>query len=270
MEVYDTVIKDTQELLSPYQKKELTVSDHVDWPLLEDNEFLMRKDVAFELGIRTKPSTCFNALTSNEELINEDKIYLIGNDLNEINENTTFSRITFLRVDDIKNPDKAYQNVKRLEFARFRLIPKGYMILSSSMEQKEQVRVSKEAIQNGLDFSKVGSLIINHYKQQYGVQNVQVVFITEELKNIDQLVHQGTRVDNITNAFDHILKNIILDCDMCPLHPICDDVEALREIHFDVNKENENKNKQYNIYKVRLKDRTQGENHEGFKTYDLL
>ena len=23
-----------------------------------------------------------------------------------------------------------------------------------------------------------------------------------------------------------------LDCDLCPLHPICDDVEELRQIHF--------------------------------------
>ena len=45
-------------------------------------------------------------------------------------------------------------------------------------------------------------------------------------------MEQGKKVDEITNAFDHILKNIILDCDLCPLHPICDDVEELRQIHF--------------------------------------
>ena len=49
---------------------------------------------------------------------------------------------------------------------------------------------------------------------------------------MDQLIAQGKKVDEITNAFDHILKNIILDCDLCPLHPICDDVEELRQIHF--------------------------------------
>lgn len=36
----------------------------------------------------------------------------------------------------------------------------------------------------------------------------------------------------IKKAFDHILKNIILDCDLCPLHLICNDVEELRQIHF--------------------------------------
>ena len=77
-------------------------------------------------------------------------------------------------------------------------------------------------------------MIIDKYKKEFGVKHVQVLFITEKLPVISQLIEQGKKVDEITNAFDHILKNIILDCDLCPLHPICDDVEELRKIHFEV------------------------------------
>ena len=45
-----------------------------------------------------------------------------------------------------------------------------------------------------------------------------------------------TATDRIS-AFDHILKNKILDCDVCPLKTICEDIEALRELHFSVNKQ---------------------------------
>lgn len=234
MEVYNGIIKDTRAYLSEYTPKELPVGVPHSWPLLTDNEFLMKRDVAFELGIRTKPSTCYNALTSDSSLVGEDKILLYGPDLQEIKNDVTFSRITFLNVEDIKDPNKAYQNIKRLEFARFRMIPEGYMVLSSSMENKEQVRVSKEAIRKGLDFTTIGNLIIDKYKEDYSVKNVQVIFITREIETIRELVAQGKKVDEITNAFDHILKDIILDCDLCPLHPICDDVEELRQIHFDV------------------------------------
>ena len=110
-------------------------------------------------------------------------------------------------------------------------------MLSSSMEQKEQVKVSKQAIRNGLDFATIGRMIISKYKKELGVKHVQVMFITEELPIIKELMDQGKKVDEITNAFDHILKNIILDCDLCPLHPICDDVEELRKIHFEVQQE---------------------------------
>ena len=49
---------------------------------------------------------------------------------------------------------------------------------------------------------------------------------------MDQLIAQGKKVDEITNAFDHSLKNIILEGDLFPLHPIGEDVKELRQIHF--------------------------------------
>ena len=52
--------------------------------------------------------------------------------------------ITWIQIDPIEDQDKAYQRIKKLEFAKFKIIPEGYMMLSSSMDQKEQVRVSKK------------------------------------------------------------------------------------------------------------------------------
>ena len=52
--------------------------------LLKENEFLLQKEVAFELGIRSQPSTCYQAVTSSKELLPEDKILLYGPDLPEI------------------------------------------------------------------------------------------------------------------------------------------------------------------------------------------
>lgn len=234
MQVYDKVIKTTEEILAPFHVKDLSKRPAKRWPLLTENEFLLRNEVAFELGDRMEPATCYQAVTSNEHLVGEDKILLYGPDLQEIKSNVPFTRITWLQIEPEENQDKAYRQIKKLEFARFKMIPKGYMMLSSSMEQKEQVRVSKQAIKNGLDFSTIGHMIIDKYKKEFDVKHVQVLFITEKLPVISQLIEQGKKVDEITNAFDHILKNIILDCDLCPLHPICDDVEELRKIHFEV------------------------------------
>ena len=218
MQVYDKVIETTRELLKPFQVKELNRNHAKPWNLLKENEFLLQKEVAFELGIRSQPSTCYQAVTSSKELLPEDKILLYGPDLPEIKKNVPFTRITWIQIDPIEDQDKAYQRIKKLEFAKFKIIPEGYMMLSSSMDQKEQVRVSKKAIQK--------------YKEVFQAKHVQILFITRELPVMDQLIAQGKKVDEITNAFDHILKNIILDCDLCPLHPICDDVEELRQIHF--------------------------------------
>ena len=232
MQVYDKVIEKTRELLKPFPAKELNRNHAKSWNLLKENEFLLQKEVAFELGIRSQPSTCYQAVTSSKELISEDQILLYGPDLPEIKKSVPFTRITWIQLDPIEDQDKAYQRIKKLEFAKFKIIPEGYMMLSSSMDQKEQVRVSKKAVKKGLDFATVGNLMIQKYKEEFQAKHVQILFITRELPVMDQLIAQGKKVDEITNAFDHILKNIILDCDLCPLHPICDDVEELRQIHF--------------------------------------
>lgn len=231
MEVYNQIIQNVIKTLSPYKATELKVNPNKKWKMLDHNEYLMGHEVAFELGDRKKPTACFNCVTSGD-LVKEDKILLYGSDLPKIKKDTNFTRVTLLNVDDIDDPNKAYMNIKHLEFERFKIIPEGYMTLSSSVENKELVRVSKKAIKKGLNFETIGNLIINHYKAEPSVNNVQVIFITEDLPIIPDLVKLSYQVDEITNAFDHILKDIILDCDMCPLQSICDEVEGLRELHF--------------------------------------
>lgn len=233
MNVYDSLILKTTAILDKCQLKELKVNPNVSWPLLNTNEFLMGKEVAFELGDRFKPCVVYNCPTSNNELVNQDKIFLIGKDLNEIKENTNFSRIAFINIDDIKDPNKAYVKVKKLDYERYRLIPEGYMILSSSFDNKENIRVSKKAIKNGLNFEILGNLYINYYKKIEGVNNVIMFFIVGDLNEINDLVKISKDVNDVTNAFDHILKDIIADCEVCPLKKICEDVEELRKLHFE-------------------------------------
>ena len=239
MNVYDTLITETFETLKDATLKELKINSDVKWNTLKTNEFFLGREVAFELGDRFKPSTVYNLQTSNKELINEDKIYLLGNDLDSIKENTNFSRITLLNIDDVEDQNKAYINVKRLDYERYKMIPEGYMILSSSVENKENIRVSKKAIKNGLNFETLGNLYINHYKKIKGVNNVVVIFLVGDYPFIKDLVNISKKTTEVTNAFDHILKDVYLDCAICPLKKICEDVEALRKLHFDtVNSKN--------------------------------
>ena len=49
MQVYDKVIEKTRELLKPFPAKELNRNHAKSWNLLKENEFLLQKEVAFEL-----------------------------------------------------------------------------------------------------------------------------------------------------------------------------------------------------------------------------
>lgn len=232
MNVYDHVIKKTWDLLKNHDYQELKLNTEINWKCLTNNEFLMDRDIAFELGDRDKPCTVYNAQTSDASMISNDRILLLGKNLNEIDENTNFSRITLFNVDEVADANKAYIGIKRLEYERFKMIPEGYMILSSSLANKENIRVSKKAVEQGISFEIIGNLYLNHYKKLEGVNHVWVIFLVGDYPFMGDLVDLSKEVDEITNAYDHILKNVILDCEVCPLKPICEDVEALRELHF--------------------------------------
>ncbi len=232
MNVYDHVIKKTWDLLKNHDYQELKLNTEINWKCLTNNEFLMDRDIAFELGDRDKPCTVYNAQTSDASMISKDRILLFGKNLNEIDENTNFSRITLFNVDEVADANKAYIGIKRLEYERFKMIPEGYMILSSSLANKENIRVSKKAVEQGISFEIIGNLYLNHYKKLEGVNHVWVIFLVGDYPFMGDLVDLSKEVDEITNAYDHILKNVILDCEVCPLKPICEDVEALRELHF--------------------------------------
>lgn len=235
MNVYDNLIQQTQDILQKHPFTQLKVRD-CQWNMLDANEFLMGKEVAFELGDRFRDSVVVHIPTSDEALIDSDQIFLIGKDLQNIKENTNFSRVTLFHIDDIPDPNKAYIGVKKLNYQRYKIIPEGYMVLSSSFEDKENVRVSKKALKKGLTFETLGNIYIQQYKQLPGVNHVQVYFIVGDQDFVKDLIGITKKVTEVTNAFDHILKNVILDCDVCPLKVICEDIDALRELHFSVNK----------------------------------
>lgn len=236
MNVYDNLIKETLSILGGQDFRPLQVRDY-DWNMLTSNEFLMGKEVRFELGDRFKDSVVYHMPTSDQTLVGEDRIFLLGDDLPQIRENTNFSRVTLFQIDDIPDPNKAYIGVRKLNYERYKIIPEGYMILSSSFENKENVRVSKQAIKKGLTFETLGNIYVDRYKRLEGVHHVQVYFIVGDYDFVKELVRVSHKVNEVTNAFDHILKNVILDCEVCPLKTICEDIEALRELHFSVNKE---------------------------------
>ena len=233
MNVYDALLRQTQTLLKAQPFRSLPVRD-CDWPMLETSEFLMGREVRFELGDRFKDSVVTHIPTSDGQLLGEDGIFLLGKDLPEIRENTNFSRVMLFNIDDIPDPNKAYIAVRKLNYERYKIIPQGYMILSSSFENKENVRVSKKAVKQGLNFEILGNLYLQHYRRLPGVNHVQVYFIVGDPPFVKDLVGLTKKVGEVTEAFDHILKNVILDCDVCPLKTICEDIEALRELHFSM------------------------------------
>jgi len=232
MELYDSIIKNTMDLLSDSTPTNLSVSKDNAWPMGSLNELILKKDSKFELGGSYKPAVNYQCVTTLESFVKKDEILLYGKDLSEINGDVSFARLAFLQINNLEDDDTAYKAIKELEFIKYNMNLDGYMMRASTMDKREQVRIAKTAINSGISFENVGNAFINKYKENPLVKAVKVIFITSDMPIFKQLTSNAEKVDKITLTLNHVLSNMNLDCHSCNLKSICDEVEGMRELHF--------------------------------------
>jgi hypothetical protein len=97
--------------------------------------------------------------------------------------------------------------------------------------ERESVRVGREALRAGLDFSKVGGLFLDGYRRHPEVLAAKLIFITLPDFPYEELGRQVRQAEKITGALDHIFKNLRMDCSSCELKEVCDEVEGMRALH---------------------------------------
>ena len=106
------------------------------------------------------------------------------------------------------------------------------MMRVSASKNKESVRISKEALRKKINFSKVGSRMIEAFHEQAAVEAVKIIYVTDPAFNYKEFEQLLAGSESITKTIDHMLRDVKMDCDVCNLKPVCDEVEGLRELHF--------------------------------------
>lgn len=204
------------------------------WPKVDDRSMILRSDMAYELGSGNLPAVGMTLVTDEESLVKEDSLYLIGDDLSEIKSDRAFARIALLRMEPgvLKEGDALYKAIRELEYTRYHFYPEGFMMRVSASKSKESVRVSKEALENGLTFEKTGSQMIEAFHEHPGVLAVSLFYITDEQFAFEKLRALQKEAEAITKAIDHIGNGAIMDCVACNLQEVCNEVEGLKELHF--------------------------------------
>ena len=217
MKFFDSLIAETEKLISSFPKKDFPKG--LPWQDSGESQIIMRRDTAYELE-----GAGFNLVTSSDV---SDGIILIGDDLSEIRENRRFARITIVQTEDAGDEQKEYNLIKKIDYVKYHIFPVGYMMRSTSRSHKEAVRVSKKAIKDGADFCKIGSLMIEKYKENPAVKGVKVIFITDLKADYPSAEKIAEKNYAITETLNHVMNNIVFDCDTCKLKAICDEVEGM-------------------------------------------
>lgn len=233
MKLYDNTILRIKNLLSNYEMVELPSLENA-WAQSSKETMILRKDMAYELGGDLLPALGCTIITANQSLAEEDKLYLVGKDLGDIKKDSPYARISIVRVDEatLGEGEKLYKAIRDLEFTRYHFFPEGFMMRVSASRGKESVRISKDALKKEIDFAKIGSQLRDAFHQDKKVLAVETYYVTLEDFDYKALEKCMKESEEITKTIDHIMKNVIMDCEACSLQKVCEEVEGMRELHF--------------------------------------
>ena len=236
MELYNSIIEKVDGLLGSTSPKRYSYNPSGTWEDVGGNQLIMMKESAYELGGDNKPAVNY-ACISSDDFVTEDEILVYGKDLSEIRGSVPFARIVLVKVASLQgegeeDTEPLFRAIQDIDFVKYHVYPKGYMIRSSSDSFREQVRVSKEAVKKGITFEQVGNSYIKEYKKNPNVIAVKVIFSTVDDADYAEMRKDAKKVRDITKTLSKILEGMATDCHSCSLKEICDEVEGLKELHF--------------------------------------
>lgn len=233
MKLYDPILRELLAGLETYPVRRLNKEKGSSWKDAGREAMILRSDMAYELGKGTLPALGSTILTMDKELVPEDEILLYGEDLKEIRKDRPYARIAAVRMKQgsLGEGNELYNEVRKTEYTRYRLFPEGFMMRVSAFQEREAVRVGRQALEKGLGFAQVGSMFLTAYHRNPKVEAVKLIFITRKEFPWPELGGYIRKAEQITRAIDHVLKNLSMDCNACSLKQICDEVEGLKELH---------------------------------------
>ena len=233
MELYDSTIREIMLRIGSHEPRRWPYEPELGWQDVGRNELVLAGDAAYELGGSSLPACNCTCVTTGAELVPADEVLLIGPDLGQLHADTAFARIAMLHVNAISDDDQeAFRTIRDMEFVKYHIHPKGYMMRISPESGREQVRVSKKALAQGISFRSIGNSFIRKYKENKLIDHVRIIFVTGDWTLCRDLTSVTKRVDAITLTLNHIMDGLSTDCSVCSFKPVCDEVEGMRELHF--------------------------------------
>ncbi len=194
----------------------------------DKNSVIFLSDTAYELGGNQKP--CVSSLAVSNDIEFTNSVYLLGKDLNEIKADSPFGKFVFIQVEDFEDEQNTFNKIKELEALRYHLSVDGFMTRASALNMREQIRVSKKAIQSGVTFSDYGNTLLQEYLKFSYVKSAEIYFVTD-FNDFEKLNSVAKKISQTTSALNHIFDNVMFDCSTCNLKEICDEVDGLKELH---------------------------------------
>jgi len=232
MKLFDAQIQRSLSLLKSLPGHKIIPVE--DWPEAGSQNLVLRGEMAYELGGANLPALSALYFTSSKDQVDGDHVWLYGPDLGDLEKDASYARIAIIRVaeEGLGGRDAIYTAMRKIEYTRYHIHPKGFMMRISAANGREPVRISRKNLNEGLDFSKAADHFIKAYRKHTQVLGVRLIFITHQDFPYAELNTIILQAETITESLDLLSRNLKMDCTACNLKPVCDEVEGLKELHF--------------------------------------
>ena len=90
MELYNSLIQDTEKLLANGSPKVWDYSERDCWIDIGSSELVMQRDAAYELGASGRGSANYVLFSSSPDFVSKDQVVLYGRDLRDIKGDVDF------------------------------------------------------------------------------------------------------------------------------------------------------------------------------------
>lgn len=249
MRLYDSVISEFRQMLEPYRMSctaRDVAQDCFAWESRE-GQVLLKSEAVAELGGGNLPAvsgvlcTCLHAgveqgadagasPTAHDEAsptVSGRKVMLYGLDLPALKGDVPYARVMLVKIREefAAEEYKLYNLFRSIEYIRYHVNPRGYMPRISTAQSREQVRVSGDAVRDGLDFFKVGRVYGDACLKHPAVESAETFFITLDGFDYRALQDLFDRAERITMSLEHSLNHLNMDCTTCNLRRVCDEAE---------------------------------------------
>jgi len=239
MKLYNKEIQKVQNIFSKLNAVELNAAES--WPVSEKEELILKSDMAVDLGGGEAYGISGILFTTEDEFISENKVIVAGPSIKELaeskSEEINYSRFVIIKLKkaaiENKTTQQLYAIFRKIDYIRYHVFLKGYALRISAVQHREAVRISKEAVTEGVNFGAVGAAFIQAYSSLPEVEAVKVYFCTsveksEIFKELDSI---SKKSNDITESLNEIFKGLKMDCNTCAQKSLCDEIEGLREMH---------------------------------------
>jgi CO dehydrogenase/acetyl-CoA synthase beta subunit len=229
LELFTDTIAAVRDFMERTASRKVWQEDHnLAWPKGGGRNIVLREDLGLDLGSPEKESVSCLLWTEDLGRITDGRITLVGPDFPEsLGHSLPFGKVVLAGVTGF-DEDNAYDRHKDMDYLRYSLDLKGFMLRAVSQFMREWCRISTTALHDGFNAHILGSALIHLFRSQPFVQSVEVLYITSSTADVLKLKEITAPAEKIIGAMNKMASEMDFDCAECDYQEVCDEATELK------------------------------------------